>query len=415
MTEDWLSSADPWRIPQIGTLQIVLKIMERCNINCSYCYYFNMGDRTANARPARMSVEVAEQYARWLADGCHELGIGQVSISFHGGEPMMIRARTFDRFCEIFRRAIEPVAKLRLTIQTNGTILDDAWIEVFARHGVHVGVSIDGMRDANDRFRLDHRGKSTFDIIDANLARLVDSERRGAITLSTISVMDWRNSYAAVYAYLRVRGISAMSFLLPDRSRDQPFDSGETAEAYGVAMSDLFLAWLREDNQGVRIRQVENTLRHFQVYIAAAAAQSRVDVNYREFQILVLQSDGSVAVNDSYIPALSWYGELPRFMSSQMSLPKVLQEPVFRKIDRLNRTLPDDCRACEWRGLCKGGDIENRFSQHTGFNNCSIYCASYKRWYSEMVDALAANGYPAEMLAAQLFEANRSVDIAYLC
>src|SRR3546814_3929234 len=36
----------------IDALQVVYKVAERCNINCSYCYYFHMGDETPLERPA---------------------------------------------------------------------------------------------------------------------------------------------------------------------------------------------------------------------------------------------------------------------------------------------------------------------------------------------------------------------------
>ena len=45
--------------------------------------------------------------------------------------------------CASLRAAIEPKASLGFAIQTNGTILSPAWLEVFSRHRVHVGVSID--------------------------------------------------------------------------------------------------------------------------------------------------------------------------------------------------------------------------------------------------------------------------------
>ncbi|CNL56735.1 galns arylsulfatase regulator (Fe-S oxidoreductase) [Yersinia aldovae] len=39
----------------IKHLEIILKISERCNINCDYCYVFNKGNSDANDNPARIS------------------------------------------------------------------------------------------------------------------------------------------------------------------------------------------------------------------------------------------------------------------------------------------------------------------------------------------------------------------------
>jgi uncharacterized protein len=46
------------------------------------------------------------------------------------------------------------------TIQTNGTLLDDAWAAFFAEHGFLVGLSIDGPPEVHDTYRVDKGGKA---------------------------------------------------------------------------------------------------------------------------------------------------------------------------------------------------------------------------------------------------------------
>ena len=43
--------------PPLATA-FVLKIAERCNLNCSYCYMYNKGDLSYLRRPKFMSSEV---------------------------------------------------------------------------------------------------------------------------------------------------------------------------------------------------------------------------------------------------------------------------------------------------------------------------------------------------------------------
>lgn len=141
----------------VDRLQVVFKIVERCNINCTYCYYFNMGDSSALERPPVVSVDSATQIASWLTDGCRELQVQQVAISFHGGEPMMLNPNKFAAICNSFTERLHPIVGLSFNIQTNGTILTDEWLSALCTHRVHVGVSIDGDRAANDRFRIDRK------------------------------------------------------------------------------------------------------------------------------------------------------------------------------------------------------------------------------------------------------------------
>lgn len=382
---------------KIDTLQVVFKIAERCNINCSYCYYFNMGETSPKSRPPLVSLETAKNLADWIVDGCRSQQIPNVSVAFHGGEPMMIRARTFRSICSMMRETIEPVARLSFTIQTNGTILTDEWLDVFSEHDVHVGVSIDGTRTANDRYRLDHKGRSTFDKIEANIRRLVEwnngQPRRGP---SIIAVMDWRNDYREIYHYLRSLGVVQMNFLLPDRPFDDDLASGETLAAYGHAFADIFSAWMEEDNQDVIIRQFREPLNALQ------AKPKGMKIHHPQYQIVVAQSDGTIAINDSLIPALEWYNHHHDYDVLKFSLEDFLASDDHQNLKSATSQCPEECSNCKWLGLCRAGDVESRFSSENGFNNPSFYCKSYKTFYDAMCQMLVQNGFPPERLVEKL-------------
>src|SRR3546814_15336060 len=67
---DTLVRRREWRASEpdsIDALQVVYKVAERCNIHCSYCYYFHMGAETPLERPASAPPAVAERLAHWMA------------------------------------------------------------------------------------------------------------------------------------------------------------------------------------------------------------------------------------------------------------------------------------------------------------------------------------------------------------
>lgn len=397
-------------IPPIRTLQVVLKVAERCNINCSYCYYFNMGETSALDRPALIDLETVGALARWIRDGCAELGIERVSISFHGGEPLLLKPARFSAACALLRETIGPVADVSFAVQTNGTIISKAWLDLFKTHRVHVGVSIDGDRTANDRFRLGKDGGSTFKKVEDTIRWLVDwSGGDQALGPSTISVLDHRNDYGAVYRYLRSLGIINMSFLLPDRSHDHGFGADEgDAEAYGRCLSDLFTAWFIEDDPDVNVRQIKEVVSHFRNTGTPVADPPAAD-DMIAYQIIVAQSDGTVSVNDSLIPALDWFKGTPRIAIADRSMPDFLANQVFGDIRRAGDSIATACRSCDWRGLCRSGDLENRYAAANGFDNPSVYCAGYKTYYETVCGTLLANNYPAELLEERL---SRTLDTA---
>jgi uncharacterized protein len=380
----------------IEALQVVYKVAERCNINCTYCYYFNMGEETALMRPALASIDVTGALARWIAQGCDELRIPCAKVTFHGGEPTLIGVKAFGDACRRLRDTIEPVAAVSLSIQTNGILLDDRWVEAFIEHGVEVGISIDGARAANDRFRLDRRGRSTFGSTEEAIRRLVEAHGSGGPLPSTISVVHPDNDYRSVYRYLRTLGVKEMSFLLPDRNSDDvEFVSSGAAAQYGSCLSDIFLEWLSEDNLDVRIAFVNDLLAHFRPDIAPGQVFRRPR---KANQIVIARSDGTVAIDDTFIPALSWYTGTPVYSIEKMTLRTFLANPIFGEIEETSNTLPRGCTECRWRRVCRGGDLENRFSTRNGFDNPSVYCDAYKVMFQYVCDELVRNGYPNDLI-----------------
>jgi uncharacterized protein len=77
--------------------------------------------------------------------------------------------RAIDRLVEKYRK---PGMRVEYTIQTNGTLLDDAWAAFFKQHNFLVGISIDGPQAMHDAYRVDKGGQPTFDKVMRGLAFL---------------------------------------------------------------------------------------------------------------------------------------------------------------------------------------------------------------------------------------------------
>lgn len=80
-------------------LNVVLKFTERCNLNCSYCYYFNGMDQSFKERPALLSIDTAIKVVNFLKTGIIEMNIKYLSISIHGGEPLLMPKNQFRTIC----------------------------------------------------------------------------------------------------------------------------------------------------------------------------------------------------------------------------------------------------------------------------------------------------------------------------
>src|SRR5438034_517413 len=112
------------------TLQVVLKVASRCNLNCSYCYVYNKGDNSWRNRPALMSDEVFRAAIDRTRRHCQHSHQRSVCLTFHGGEPCLAGATRLEAWCRYARETLDDVVRVKLCLQTNGTLLDEAWVDV---------------------------------------------------------------------------------------------------------------------------------------------------------------------------------------------------------------------------------------------------------------------------------------------
>ena len=398
-------------------IQVILKIVERCNLACSYCYYFEGGDQSYKDKPAVIGRSTAGELAQFLRQGAIDLGLDDVWVAFHGGEPMMIKPALFDEICSTLGKALDGVCRLTLDLQTNGYHITEEWLRLFDKHGVNVSVSIDGVGSTHDRFRKNHRGGGSYLKIKQNYIKMRDHlQAKGKGSPSVISVLSAKNNYrdqiSGLYEEL---GIRRFNFLLPDCNHDDGIPDGFTASDYGRILCEIFDEWAERTD--IYVREIENVIIRFQ--LATQKESSRVQENSVrtwkcvENQIIVVRSDGELQIDDTFIPASDWRNSLTKRQLSDCSLKDYLGLSVFAEIDDLYSRRPEKCSSCVWGNICNGGDLENRYSKENGFDNPSVYCDGLRMFYRKIARYLRTNGYPASLMRDRLTPTNDSHQHSY--
>jgi len=142
---------------------VVIKVAERCNLACPYCYFFYKNDQSYKEHPPLISKSVINGTRDFIKQGIKEFSLESVNIIFHGGEPLLLHPETLDYTCNVLSECASETRKIRFGLQTNSVLVNEKWIEVFERHKVGVGVSFDGPKDINDVNRFDHAGRGSYD------------------------------------------------------------------------------------------------------------------------------------------------------------------------------------------------------------------------------------------------------------
>jgi uncharacterized protein len=67
----------------------IVKVASGCNLDCGYCYEYNMGDDSWRRMPRFMESAVVERLADRIAEHAAEHGIREIYVNLHGGEPLL--------------------------------------------------------------------------------------------------------------------------------------------------------------------------------------------------------------------------------------------------------------------------------------------------------------------------------------
>ncbi len=134
------------------TLECILTTA--CNLGCTYCH---QGRHRLQAMPW----EVLEQ----TIDRLLALDTEERTLALTGGEPLL-EWPLVQRAVGSMQESSSSGKGLRLSLTTNGLLLDREKTRFFAAHDVETQISLDGIREAHEL-----RAPGTFDVLDSLLIR----------------------------------------------------------------------------------------------------------------------------------------------------------------------------------------------------------------------------------------------------
>ena len=236
-----------------------------CNLRCEYCFYLEK-EALMDRGDHRMTDEVLEAYIRKYIES--QPGREPVAFHWQGGEPTLIGLDFYRKATELQKR-FAGGRRFTNTIQTNGTLLDDEWGRFLAKGNWMVGLSLDGPQWVHDKYRIDTRGKGSFDDVMRGLDILKTHQVEFNVLTSVTPASTARP--LDVYNFLKQTGVKFVQFMpiverLPDDAAKQlglqlaiGTHSGDAAqkvcmtpwsvqpEAYGEFLCSILDEWVHND------------------------------------------------------------------------------------------------------------------------------------------------------------------------
>ncbi len=363
---------------------VLLKVASRCNLDCSYCYVYHSPDQGWRGQPARMSWATIDAAIARLGELQDRQGRA-LAVVLHGGEPLLLRKPRLEHLLRGLRKELG--AQATIALQTNATLLSDDIIEVFAQTRTAVAVSIDGPREVNDRFRRDHRERSSFSgTLDA-IRRLNEHPQSDEFFKGTLSVVNPATNPKQVYEFLKTTGVSSIDFLYQDGNHDRLPHGKHSAESveYGEWMARLWRCYV-DDAGPIAIECLDNATRGLM-----GRATTKEGSGTTSYGILIVETDGTIAKNDTLKSSFDGADRFARSWSIHNdSLLAVAESEEFN--DYISSQTPSHraCRTCSFLQACGGGMVLHRWSSKSGYDNPSIFCADQKHLYRNILHTIGA-------------------------
>ena len=347
-----------------------------CNLRCKYCFYHDLASCREMPSHGMMTLGTLEDILKKafeFADG------SMVMISFQGGEPLLAGKDFFRGFASMLPRLNTKRSAVHVGVQTNGTLIDEEWCDIFLKNRYLVGLSLDGDAVTNI-LRIDAKGEDTFDRV-YSAAKMLQAKKVdfNILTVITKPVVD---NISRVYSFFRKNKFKHLQFIpclkplgMPKADTPESFyENGDEAENmmnaedfhinaddYEIFLKKAFSLYTRDyiDGRYTSIRLFDNFVR-----LAHSQRAEQCGMNGHCTHQYVIEADGEVYPCDFYCTDEYSLGNI-----LDTDFAKLERSPKAIKFIEESLGIEEKCKECNYYRLCKNGCKRERID----LDKCTAY------------------------------------------
>lgn len=356
-------------------LFVVLKLTRSCNLNCTYCY-----------EGIHSPLFMAEDVAIKCIDQVTEIS-DHVVFTLHGGEPLLAGKEFFRKLLAAEQRKRTPHQVIINHIQTNGTLIDEEWIDIFQGYGIGVGISLDGPLPVHDRHRLFASGQGTFETIHDN----IEAMKSRGIELNCLAVITKESlrAVSTIFQFYQTGPFRNIDFLPcvnrnGDRSAKRS-DGTLSPLEYAEFMNAFFDLWVGS-GKPFGVRTFDDILQMMMghesdtcVFLYPKACGH---------QVIAINVNGDVYPCDKFIGI------------ERMRMGNIAHEPLqellgntrTRELLAAANALPKRCTRCHFVKFCYGACLYHRRLRASSGDRESYYCRSNRMMFRHIQKWISTSG-----------------------
>lgn len=338
-----------------------------CNMNCRYCFYSDEISKRSFGIHTGMTLQTA---LNMISKAFEYVGNGHVTFSFQGGEPTTRGISFFKAFIDLVNEINTQGISVDYSIQTNGLLIDEEWVSLFAENHFLVGLSLDGPEEVHNRYRKDSNGNGTYErvIRTAHLLEQggVDFNILTVITAETVEKIESIYQFFIEKRFLYQQYIPCLDPVFEKRGNNS---YSLSPKLYGDFLIRLFDCWFNDRfaDKFVYIHYFESLAGMLLGYAPGSCGMAGICSKQN-----VIEADGSVFPCDFY--CLDDY-KLGNINTDSFKIIDLNRKPfIMQSYSGL-----DKCITCRFGAICHGGCRRDR--QYSAGIGSNYYCDSYKRFF----------------------------------
>ena len=340
-----------------------------CNMRCEYCFYHDVSRHREVDSYGIMTDDVLDTLIR----RAFAFAERSVTFVFQGGEPMLAGIDFFKSVIAYQRRYNSRGITVHNTIQTNATLIDEDFAAFFKAHAFLVGVSLDGSRALNDKYRRFPDGRGSYERVKSSIELL----KKHKVDFNVLAVISRDSARAPAEVYRALREYQYLQFIpLIDDFGACNADFSLSKEDYGEFLAETFELYYRDIMRGTYV-----SVRDFDSYVSMLHGMppSSCAMQGRCGGYFTVEADGGVYPCDFYVTDEYRIGNIKD--SSFFSLVK---SEKLKHFVESSVCINEKCRECKWYPLCRGGCRRHR----EPFPKITKYCESYSYFFEKSYEKM---------------------------